>query len=137
MPQPSRDALARYNAMREAALADAQHRRHARIPAAVRLSMIDDAALRAWREKWRPSSNRPGGWDWREQRLRLASTVSRFEVTIWSRPLLGGLAIGKPSKGASHLAMQLLEGNAAPTHPLLGFVAECAVEAGISLRQVA
>jgi hypothetical protein len=97
-----------------------------------RLSLIDEAALQAWEEQWRPRSDRPGGWNWREQRLALRSTLNRFEVALWSGPVLCGLAIGKPSKGPSHLAVQLLEGNPAESHPLKGFVAECAVEAGIS-----
>ncbi len=140
MAQPPGNALVRYNAMREAALGDAQERLHTRISVPfgipVRLSLIDETALRAWKAQWGLRSDRPGGWDWRKQRLRLASTVSRFEVAIWSGPLLGGLAIGKPSKGPSHLAMQLLEGNPAETHPLKGFVAESAVEAGISYARL-
>jgi hypothetical protein len=135
MAQASGGVLARYNAMREAALTDAQERLRARISAIgipIRLSLIDEAALQAWEEQWRPRSDRPGGWNWREQRLALRSTLNRFEVALWSGPVLCGLAIGKPSKGPSHLALQLLEGNPAESHPLKGFVAECAVEAGIS-----
>jgi hypothetical protein len=140
MAQPLHDALARYNAMREAALTEAQLRLQVRLPKAigplVRLSPLGEAALRAWETEWVPRSGRPGGWNWREQQLRLASTISRFDVAIWSGPHLCGLAIGKPSKGPSHLAMQLLEGNPAEMHPLKGFVAECAVEAGINYARL-
>jgi hypothetical protein len=126
--------------MREAAIADAQERLRARISVPlgiqVTLSLIDEAALQAWHEQWKPRADRPGGWDWRDQRRRLASTVSRFEVAIWSGPLLGGLAIGKPSKGPSHLSVQLLEGNPAEAHPLKGLVAECVGEAGISYARL-
>ncbi len=135
-----REALARYDAMREAALADAQQRLQARISASlgipIELSLIDAKALQAWQEQWKPRPDRPGGWNWREQRLRLTSTVSRFEVAIWSGPLLCGLAIGKPSKGSSHLAIQLLEGSPAEVHPLKGYVAECVAEAGISYARL-
>jgi len=137
---PHGDALVRYNAMREAALADAQNRLIARIEVAhgipVRLSLIDEVALQAWQAQWRRQFGLDGGWNWREQRLRLGSTVSRFEVALWSGPVLGGLAIGKPSKGPSHLALQLLEGNPAAQHPLKGYVAECAVEAAISYARL-
>jgi len=140
MAQFVQNALVRYNAMREAAIFDAEERLQARISDTfgipIELSLIDERALLAWQEQWKPRSDRLGGWNWREQRLRLASTVSRFEVAIWSGPLLLGLAIGKPSKGPSHLAIQLLEGNPAEAHPLKGYVAECVVEAGISYARL-
>jgi hypothetical protein len=140
MADPPEDALARYNAMREAALTDAQERLQAKISVSldvpISLSSINKAALQAWQNHWMPRSTRPGGWNWREQRSRLASTVSRFDVAIWSGEVLCGLAIGKPSKGPSHLTIQLLEGNPAETHPLKGSVAECAVEAGISYARL-
>jgi hypothetical protein len=122
--------------MRMAALIDAQERLVARIFGSrgipVRLSLIDDAALLAWREQWTPRPDQPGGWNWPEQTRRLRSTLGRFEIALWSGPILCGLAIGKPSKGPSHLAVQLIEGNPAPTHPLKGFVAECVTEAAFS-----
>ncbi len=62
----------------------------------------------------------------------MRAALNRFEVAIWSGPTLCGLSLGKPSKGPSHLAMQLLEANPAGRHPLKGFVAQCAVEAGMS-----
>jgi hypothetical protein len=126
--------------MREAALADAQARLNARISVPlgipIELSLIDERALRAWQDQWTPRSDRPGGWNWRQQRSRLGATVRRFEVAMWSGPVLTGLAIGKPSKGPSHLAVQLLEGNPAEVHPLKGFVAECVVEAGTSYARL-
>jgi len=138
--QPPGDVLARYNAIREAALGDAQQRLRARISAplgsSVVLSLIDKTALMAWQEQWTPRADRAGGWNWPDQRRRLAATISRFEVAVWSGSVLGGLAIGKPSKGPSHLAMQLLEGNPATTHPLKGFVAECTIEAAISYARL-
>jgi hypothetical protein len=140
MGQSLRDVLARYDAMREAALADAQHRLQTRNSAPlgipIELSPIDQKALRAWREQWKPRPDRPGGWDWPEQRRRLASTTNRFEVALWSGHVLGGFAIGKPSRGPSHLAIQLLEGNPAEAHPLKGLVAECVIEAGISYARL-
>ena len=140
MAQPVQNALARYNAMREAALADAEQRLQNRISdplgSTIRLSLLDERALGAWQQQWKPRPDRSGGWNWRDQRLRLASTISRFEIAIWSGPFLGGLAIGKPSRGASHLAIQLLEGNPAEAHPLKGLVAECVVEAGISYARL-
>jgi hypothetical protein len=136
MAQAAGELLARYNAMREAALGDAQERLRARFSARldipIRLSLIDEPSLQAWQGQWKPRSDRPGGWNWREQRLALRSTLSRFEVAIWSGPMLCGLAIGRPSKGPSHLAVLLLEGNPSQTHPLTGLVPECVAEAGIS-----
>jgi hypothetical protein len=126
------EVLARYDAMRAAALADAQERLTARLLVPLRLSVIDQTALAAWQDQWRPNSSWPGGWNWREQRLRIRSTLNRFEVALWSEQTLCGLAIGKPSKGPSHLAVRLLEGNPAAQHPLKGAVAECVTEAGIS-----
>jgi hypothetical protein len=127
MAQPPGGVLARYNAMREAALVDAQERLFEKISGPrdvqVRLSLIDEPALRAWQKQWKPRPDCPGGWNWREQRLRLASNVSRFEVGLWSGPLLCGIAIGKPLKRPGHLVMQLLEGNPTDMHPLKGFVA--------------
>ncbi len=80
-----REALARYDAMREAALADAQQRLQARISASlgipIELSLIDAKALQAWQEQWKPRPDRPGGWNWREQRLRLTSTVESSRDT--------------------------------------------------------
>ena len=128
----SGEVLARYDAMRAAALADAKNRLISRISVPIHLSVIDAAALTAWQDQWRPKPGWPGGWNWREQRLRLRATLNRFEVALWSGPALCGLAIGKPSHGPSHLAVRLLEGNPAETHPLKGYVAECIVEAGIS-----
>lgn len=136
MAQAPGEVTARYNAMREAALADAQERLLARISSPLRipltLSPLDEPALLAWQTQWKPRPGRPGGWNWREQRRALRATLNRFEVALWSGPVLCGLAIGKPSNGPSHLGVQLLEGNPAESHPLKGYVAECVVEAGIS-----
>lgn len=57
-------------------------------------------------------------------------------MAIWRGDILSGLAMGKPAEGPGHLAVQLLEGNMAETHPLKGFVAECVVEAGISYARL-
>jgi hypothetical protein len=68
--------------------------------------------------------------------LRLRSTLNRFEVAVWSGATLCGLAVGKPSDGPSHLAVRLLEGSPAQTHPLKGYVAGCVAEAGISYARL-
>jgi hypothetical protein len=86
------EALARYNnAMREAALADAQERPLAGISPAiclpVRFSHIDETALRAWPEQWKSRIDRHGGWNWREQRLALRSTLGRFGLALFSADL--------------------------------------------------
>lgn len=126
--------------MREAALADAERRLGVTVATdlnvPIRLSTIDDAALRAWRSDWTSSPSEPGGWDWRAERLAWRSTLNRFEVAIWSGSVLCGLGIGKPSRGPSHLAIYLIEGNPDRNHPLKGAIADCVTDAAIRYGQL-
>ena len=128
--------LMRYDAMREAALLDAAARLRSPGAAAVELTTINPAVLHAWEHQWIARQGQPGGWNWRDQTRRLQPTLNRFEVAIWSGPTLCGLAIGKPSRGASHLAVQLLEGSPNTGHPLRGRIAECVTVAAASYARL-
>ena len=126
--------------MREAALADAEELLRPKIAGLLgvplTLTPLDDTALTGWRSQWSPAGPNRIGWNWADQRLALRPTLNRFEVALWSGSVLCGLAIGKPSRGASHLALHLLEGNPSSGHPLKGYVAECLIEAGASYGRV-
>ena len=125
-----------YNELRAAALINAAQRLNGRDPGhLIRLTEIDETALFAWRQ-WIRRDDRPGGWDWRAAHRSVRSHLNRFEVAIWSGYVLCGLAIGKASRGDSHLAIRLLEGNPAPAHPLKGKVAICALEAADRFARV-
>lgn len=76
-------------------------------------------------------------------RMELAGATA--PLGLQHRPRRGGRVERDPSRrigdrqaieGPSHLAMQLFEGNPADMHPLKGFVAECALEAGISYARL-
>ncbi|KHD04971.1 hypothetical protein PN36_23660 [Candidatus Thiomargarita nelsonii] len=100
----------------------------------IRLSSIDDKALKYWQEIWLPHNYRyppDGGWDWQEKRTNVKRTTpERFEVAIWHNEILCGLALGKPSKGTSHNAIYLMEGSPIK-HPLNALITRIVMEVGI------
>ncbi len=82
------------------------------------LRPIDAAALAACGE-WH---NRRVTWPWAERASDWRrGHPERFEVALWSGDVLCGLALGRPSKGPSHLALYYVEGRS-PDHPLQGKV---------------
>ncbi len=120
-PSHPADKLTFYRETRRQALAAATARVRARLRTSdVVFGLIDDAALAAWTEQWRPAHQpgSPGGWDWARERRAWQGVIGRFEAALWHGPVLCGLALGKPSDGPSHLAVRLLEGNPVPAHPL-------------------
>jgi hypothetical protein len=140
MVQAHGSVQARYDAIRLAGLIDAERRLtsgNARVPIGpVWLSVIDERALLAWSGQWSGRPDRVGGWDWRAQRRAAQSTLNRFELAVWSGFTLCGLAIGKPSKGPSHLGIRLIEANPEASHPLKGYVAHCVTQAGLTYARL-
>lgn len=115
-----------YAEARKLALASAQAHLRAESDeySMVRLTLIDEAALSAWRVQWGPLiRSGDGGWDWVEQRRLKQGVISRFEVAIWHGSRLCGLALGKPSNGDGNLSVHLLEGCPERDHPLKGLIA--------------
>ena len=53
----------------------------------------------------------------------------RFELAVWSGDALCALALGRPSPGASHMALYFMEGSPDPGHPLRRKVATVVITA--------
>lgn len=103
----------------------------------VHLSGIGAAAFRAWEEQWQPNiAGGDGGWDWRRERIGYENTPGRFEVAVWSGEELCGLGLGKPSKSAAFLSVNLLEGSPVLNHPLKGGIRYCVIEAALAYAEL-
>ncbi len=102
----------------------------------LRLTTIDAWALHAWEQQWKPNfRGGDGGWDWRRERFGYDNTPARFEIAVWSENMLCGLAIGKPSKASTFLAVNLLEGSPVSDYPLKGAIRFCVVETAIAYAE--
>ncbi len=127
------DTIARYRLARAAALQHTEASFITNLPdRSIILTEIDGHAISAWKAAWKGHANRRVAWDWSAERRAWQTTLSRFEVAVWSGSTLCGLAIGAPSKGKEHLTIGLLEGAPDPKHPLKGEVLLCLIEAALS-----
>ena len=134
------DTIARYQQARELAYRTAESNLPALFEALCphlvgvpfRLAVIDEAALTAWSTIWKEHSARRVNWNWREERRRQQSTLSRFELAVWSGEHLCALAIGKPSKGREHLTIYGLEGSPLSDHPLKKGIRFAVVEVALA-----
>jgi hypothetical protein len=89
----------------------------------VDLREIDNAAMAEWDSYWRGNCR----WDWRRIDTRYKALLDdRFEVAIWSGPVLCGLAAGTPRHG--RLEVDLMEGSPDNRHPLKGAVRFAVIE---------
>lgn len=108
----------------------AEERLVGRLPAAAAIRGIDPAALEAFAAQWASSPRRRVSWPWPAivaDYRRVAP--ERFEAAVWSGEILCGLAIGRPSKAATILAVHFIEGSPDLGHPLKGFAHLAALEA--------
>ncbi|HHL1850178.1 TPA: hypothetical protein ACQ283_005380, partial [Klebsiella pneumoniae] len=88
-------------------------------PGALRLTTIDDNAIRAWKSQWKGRSRKHahGAWDWQNLASKRARSCKRFDVAVWGEDVLCGLSVGKLTRGKKTVRMDYLE--ACPTaHPL-------------------
>lgn len=108
----------------------------------VRLSRIDDLALTAWSNTWKPNSDREppnGGWSWIEKKQynnKQHPEMRRFDVAIWSQDDLCGLALGHLSRDSTHNAIYLIEGCPVQTHPLKGHILNIILTTGIEYAKL-
>ena len=89
----------------------------------VRLTGIDPTCLDAW-----DASCGDKMFDWRENDAHYKRHTDRFEVAIWSGPMLCGLCAGLSSRGPDNVTIHFLE-SMRPHNPLKGRVALLATEA--------
>jgi hypothetical protein len=108
-------AEARYGAIRRAAFQAAEAELNA-TGIVVSLRHIDAAALAAV-ASW---TNRRVDWRW------------AHAAPDWRGEILCGMALGRPSKGPSHLSIHFAEGNPDPAHPLRGKVLPIVLAAGLA-----
>lgn len=94
----------------------------------VDFSEITAVAFAEYETNWRDHPQRWNSWNWREWQREFRNSPSRFEAALWGDNALCGLAIGKLSKGRSHLSVHLLEGSPDRGHPLKGRVRHCILE---------
>ncbi|HDN26744.1 MAG TPA: hypothetical protein ENG03_06540, partial [Thioploca sp.] len=123
----------RYTSIRYDVYQTVEQKLHFLFKKPIRLTSIDNNALKYWQKIWQPHNHRyppEGGWDWRNEILR-QTLPNRFEVAIWHEEILCGLAMGKPSVGSSHLAIYLMEGSPLK-HPLNALVTRIVLEVGMA-----
>lgn len=118
-----------YPAIREAAYAAAAaHAFASDPPIRVRVTGIDDAALRVFQTDWRghhPSGY--GGFNWEQLWYRYCHHERRtFHCALWYGEVLCGMAVGTVPRTLAFLKMRYLEGRPGG-HPLRGKVAEIAL----------
>jgi hypothetical protein len=88
------------------------------------LREIDGAALTQWDSLWRGKFS----WDWRRIDTTYKSLRDdRFEVAVWSGPILCGLAAGAPRYG--RMEVDVMQGSPNSGHPLKGAVRFAVLEA--------
>lgn len=94
----------------------------------VDFSEITAVAFAEYQANWHGHPQRFNDWDWKEWHRGFRNSPSRFEAALWGDNALCGLAIGRLSKGRSHLSVHLLEGSPDSRHPLKGRVRHCILE---------
>ncbi|WP_144426373.1 hypothetical protein [Methylobacterium sp. ARG-1] len=86
----------------------------------VRCEIIAGAARSAFTETWLGHQGRPVDWDWAALSARFQNNHPKcFNAAIWHDETLCGLAIGAVNRDR-FVAVDFLEGNPDPTHPLKG-----------------
>ncbi len=90
----------------------------------LRIMPINENALSFWRIVWQsfPSAE-DGGFNWEEAHGRLWNRPNRYEVAVWSGPVLCGLALGHTSPEKQDVCINLLERLSVPGNPLIGYIA--------------
>ena len=98
---------------------------------ALRVTLLDDAALKAWRTNWQAGNE---CFDWVELGARYGRRWSRVEAAFWHGELLCGLFYGSISRGRHVIRIDCLEGRAGP-HPLKRMIAPMAAQVGALYAQ--
>ena len=68
------------------------------------------------------------GWSWFDVKQKFRNIPSRFELALVCQDEVCALAIGKPSRGRSHLPAYFFEGNPKPDHPIKGHALATLIE---------
>jgi len=100
------------------------------------LTEITWSAIEAWKRQWAGVKSRKethGGWNWEDIRHSFRRNPKRFEVAAWSCDRLCGLAVGRLNRCA--VAVDILEGNPDPNHPLRGVVLLAILQAATTYAQ--
>mgnify|MGYP007051659117 CR=1 FL=1 len=90
----------------------------------ITLGSIDSEALKQARTEWPkfygPNSHLGFDESWERLYYKFAATQSFFDLAIWQEydgnKILQGMALGKPSKGKTHLTLHWIERSYAPTY---------------------
>lgn len=109
------DAEARYDFLRKEALQATKNHLRSKYPA-IDITLFNEKAKNAYNaSKWEQSSRRQVDWEWFEAyspfRFRYPK---RFEAAIWDNRKLVGLALGRPTYGATGLRIDF--GERSPHH---------------------
>lgn len=102
----------------------------------VRCEIIASAARGAFTKSWIGHQNRSADWDWATLSAQFQDKHPKcFNVAIWQRETLCGLAIGTVNQDR-FVALDFLEGNPDPIHPLKGKVVEIVLTMMEAFRQL-
>ncbi|MBP0020703.1 MAG: hypothetical protein J7647_24500 [Cyanobacteria bacterium SBLK] len=93
----------------------------------IRLTEIDEVALNAWEQDWKPINQREppnGGWNWKDFQANNDKKFKTryFNMAIWEREQLCGLSLGHISRDSTHVWIDLIEGSPFESHPLKGYI---------------
>lgn len=101
------------------------------IPAPLALQSMNTNTITAWQGWPRRRTPPNGGWNWLSWARQFCNDIDRFEVAIWSKNDLCGLALGSPSRARTNLNVHIVEG--APwLHPLRGWITPLVLETAVS-----
>lgn len=102
----------------------------------IRCEIIASAARSAFTETWLAHPGRPVDWDWAALSAGFQNNHPKcFNAAIWYDETLCGLAIGAVNQDR-FVALDFLEGNPDPTHPLKGRVIEIVLTMAEAYRQL-
>lgn len=102
----------------------------------VRCEIIAGAARSAFTETWLGHQGRPVDWDWAALSARFQNNHPKcFNAAIWHDETLCGLAIGAVNRDR-FVAVDFLEGNPDPRHPLKGQVIEITLNMAEAYRRL-
>jgi len=90
----------------------------------ITLGSIDGEAIKYARTEWPkfygPSTHDGFEESWERLYYKFAATESYFDLAVWQeyddKKILQGVALGKPSKGKTHLVLHWVERSFAPTY---------------------
>ena len=103
---------------------------------AVRGEIIAGAARAAFTATWLGHQGRPVTWDWAALSAKFQNVHPKcFNAAIWHDETLCGLAVGAVNQDR-FVALDFLEGNPDPTHPLKGQVIEIALTMAEAYKQL-